>query len=164
MKMTEGDDKGTELIYVEGGYGNELQVHLGGFWGFLRISVDPRGKTAMKNHRHPVMDSDLGHILDLIARNYRKAKNDQESRITYEGDVLLDGRKTVHAKAVFPAGKDYYGGTVDVYFDREIHLPVKLTVHGWKGELLEEYVYEKIRLNVGLTDRDFDTGNPGYGF
>ncbi len=164
MKMTEGDDKDSELIYVDGKYDNKLEVHLGGFWGFLRVAVDPRGARALKNHRHPVMDADPGHILDLIVRDYRKAKSDPGSRIACEGEIPLDGRKAVHATAVFPPGKGFYGHTVDVYIDRELLLPVKLSVRGWDNEFLEEYRYEDVRLNAGLGDRDFDTGNPEYGF
>lgn len=164
MKLTEGDEKGTELLYVEGKYANELQVHLTGFWGLFGIAVDPRGSLALKNNRHPVMDADIGHILDLVVTNYRKGKDDPESRIAYEGEAVLDGRKAFHAKAVFPAGKGYYGRTVHMYIDRELLLPVMLTVHGWDGEFLEEYRYEKVRLNVGLADRDFDIRNPDYRF
>ncbi len=164
MKMTEGEDKDTELIYVEGRYDNNVEVHLGGFWGFFRIAVDPRGKLALKNHRHPVTDADMGHILDVILANYRRGRDDPQARITYEGIERLDAREAVHAKAVFPAGRGYYGGTVHVFIDRETLLPVRLTVYGWNDEFLEEYRYEKVRLNVGLTDRDFDIGNPEYRF
>ncbi len=164
MKMTQGEDKDTELIYVGGRYDNNIEVHLGGFWGFFRIAVDPRGSLALKNHRHPVMDADPGHILDIVLANYRKGKADPQARITYEGTAVLDGRDAVHAKAVFPAGKGYYGGTVHIYIDRELTLPVMLTVYGWNDEFLEEYRYERVRLNVGLTDRDFDIENPDYRF
>ncbi len=164
MKMTEGEDKDTELIYVDGKYDNNLEVHLGGFWGFLRIAVDPRGSLALKNHRHPVTDADVGHILDVVLANYRKGKNDPEARIRYEGAALLDGREAIHGKAVFPPAKGYYGHTVHIYIDRELLLPVLLTVYGWNDEFLEEYRYEKVRLNVGLTDRDFDIKNPEYRF
>ncbi len=164
MKMTEGEDKDTELIYVDGRYDNNIEVHLGGFWGFFRIAVDPRGSLALKNHRHPVMDADVGHILDVVLTNYRKGKTDPQARITYEGLAAVDGREAIHAKAVFPAGKGYYGHTVHIYVDREMMLPVMLTVYGWNDEFLEEYRYEKVRVNVGLTDRDFDIENPEYRF
>ena len=31
-------------------------------------------------------------------------------------------------------------------------------------QLLEEYTYTNIKINVGLTDADFDTKNPNYKF
>ncbi len=164
MKMTEGEDKDTELIYVDGRYDNNVEIHLGGFWGFLRVAVDPRGKLALKNHRHPLTDADIGHILDVILANYRRGRDDPQARITYEGIARVDGREAVHARAVFPAGRGYYGRTVDVYIDREMLLPVLLRVHGWNDELLEEYRYENVRVNVGLTERDFDIKNPEYRF
>ncbi len=164
LKYTVGDDAGLEAIYAKGKYDNKLEVHLGGFFGFFRIAVDPRGSLALKNNRHPIMDAGIGQILYLMEKNYQQAKNDPESRITLEGEALLNGRKTQLVKAIFPKGSGYYGKTVLVSIDQETSLPVKITVHGWDNEFLEEYQYDAIRLNVGLTDMDFDVKNPEYCF
>jgi outer membrane lipoprotein-sorting protein len=164
MKLLEGKNKDMELLFVEGKYDNELQVHTGGFLGFLRLGINPRGYLAMRDNRHPMMDAGIGHFLDLIMENYRKSKNDPESRISFEGETLFDGRMCLHIKAVFPNGKGYYGHTIHVYFDRLTTLPVKLTVLGWNNEFLEEYSFEGLKLNTGLTDRDFDIKNPEYRF
>lgn len=164
LKYTEGNDDGLEAIYVHGKYGNKMEVHLGGFFGFFRIAVDPRGSLALKGNRHPVMDAGVGQILSLMEQNYRQAKTDPQSRITLEGETSLNGRKVQLIKAIFPKGRGYYGGKVLVFIDRETSLPVKITVHGWNNEFLEEYQYDNIRLNVGLNDRDFDVKNPEYHF
>jgi hypothetical protein len=37
-------------------------------------------------------------------------------------------------------------------------------MHGWQNEFQEEYAFEGLRLNVGLTERDFDVKNPEYHF
>jgi hypothetical protein len=164
LKYNDGDDAGLEAIYVEGKYDNKLEVHLGGFFGFFRIAVDPRGSLALKNNRHPIMEAGVGQILHLMEKNYRQARTDPESRITLEGETLLNGRKTRLVKAIFPKGKGYYGGKVLVFIDRETSLPVKITVFGWDNEFLEDYQYDGIRLNVGLTGMDFDVRNPEYRF
>lgn len=164
MKWTEGDNRGVEAIYVDGRYNNKLEVHLAGFWRFFRIAVDPHGLLALKNNRHPITEAGIGHLLDLIMTNYHKGKSDPESRITFEGEPLVDGKRTVYVKAVFPKDKGYYGQAVHVYFDQEAMLPVKLTVYGWSNEFLEEYRFESLRLNAGLTERDFDVNNSEYHF
>jgi hypothetical protein len=33
---------------------------------------------------------------------------------------------------------------------------------GGQPELIEEYTYLNLKFNVGLTDADFDRGNPAY--
>ncbi len=35
---------------------------------------------------------------------------------------------------------------------------------GGQPQLLEEYTYLNVKLNVGLTDADFDDKNPEYNF
>jgi len=164
LKYTDGDDAGLEAIYCEGRYNNKLEVHLGGMFGFFRIAVDPRGSLALKGNRHPIMDAGIGQILHLMEKNYRQAKSDPESRITVEGETLLNGRKARLVKAVFPKGKGYYGGRVLIWIDKESALPVKITIHGWDNEFLEEYQYDGIKFNVGLSDKDFDIRNPEYRF
>lgn len=164
LKYTDGDDAGLEAIYSEGRYNNKLEVHLGGYFSFFRVAVDPRGAQALKSNRHPIMDAGIGQILSLVEQNYRQAKTDPESRITLEGETALNGRKVQLIKAIFPKGRGYYGGKVLVFIDRETFLPVKITVHGWNNEFLEDYQYDNIKLNVGLNDRDFDVKNSEYHF
>jgi hypothetical protein len=59
---------------------------------------------------------------------------------------------------------------IKVYIDREHGLPIRFEAYDWPKrpghapELLEEYTYDKLRLNVGLTDHDFDPANKQYSF
>lgn len=164
VKCTEGEQAGLESIYVAGKYDNKLEVHLGGAFGFLRVAVDPHGPQALRNNRHTILEAGIGPILRIMENNYLKAKNDPESHITLEGEALLNGRKADVIRAVFPKGRGYYAGRVLLYIDRELSLPTKITVYGWNNEFLEEYQYERIRLNAGLSDLDFDVKNPEYRF
>jgi len=38
------------------------------------------------------------------------------------------------------------------------------TTPGGEAPLIEEYTYYNVKLNVGLTDLDFDKTNPAYNF
>ena len=56
-----------------------------------------------------------------------------------------------------------------VYIDDEYKIPVRFAAYDWplpgqKPGLLEEYTYINIKMNVGLTDQDFNTKNPAYKF
>ncbi len=164
MKWTEGKSEGNESIYVKGKYDNQLVVHLGSFFGLITVSIDPRGGRALKHNRHAIMEAGLGHIINLIDKNYYKAKNNQELNITACGDSLLGKDKVFIYKAVFPKDKGYYGHIIDIYFDCKFHLPIKITVYGWEKELLEDYQFHNLKLNAGLTEKDFDTENPEYDF
>jgi len=57
-----------------------------------------------------------------------------------------------------------------IFIDLDLLLPLKYASFGWPKseggalELLEEYTYMDLKLNVGLGEKDFDTKNPAYRF
>lgn len=58
----------------------------------------------------------------------------------------------------------YYCHRIEVFLDQEWRLPVKMLIYDWSGNLYEKYVYSDLKLNVGLTDKDFDPENAEYNF
>ena len=57
-----------------------------------------------------------------------------------------------------------------VFIDDAINLPIRYIAYDWPTrpeavpEVLEEYNYLNLKLNVGLKDEDFDPRNSNYGF
>ena len=57
-----------------------------------------------------------------------------------------------------------------VFIDDQLQLPIRYAAYTWpavaggKPVVLEEYTYMDLKLNVGLTDNDFDPKNPSYAF
>jgi hypothetical protein len=57
-----------------------------------------------------------------------------------------------------------------LFVDDELQLPIRYAAYDWPAQeegqprLVEEYTYLDLKLNVGLTDRDFDHRNESYGF
>jgi len=151
-----------EAIYAEGKYNNKMVIHGGLLFNFVSIAVDP--KAALKYSRHTLPEADIGHILKLVETNYRKAEADKDASVVFEQEEKLDQRMTWRFKAVFPADRDYYGHVIHINIDKELYLPIKIKVLGWKNELLEEYYYEDLKVNVGLTDENFDVNNKEYKF
>jgi hypothetical protein len=51
-----------------------------------------------------------------------------------------------------------------------LNIPIRYVAYDWparegaKPEVLEEYNYLDLKVNVGLTDADFDPRNPSYNF
>jgi len=155
---------GSEAIYVQGNYDDKLKYHSGNIFGFIVFSLDPRGDLAMTDNRHSILDSHIGHIIDVVNTNYNRAKNNKELKTSFEGSKVLNGTKTLLFKTIFPENKDYYGHVINIYIDAELYLPIKIEVYGWEMELLEMYHFSDLRVNVGLTDIDFDVDNPAYDF
>ena len=61
---------------------------------------------------------------------------------------------------------DYYQARI--FVDKDKGLPIHYETYGWPKspgelpELLEQYTYTNLNLNVGLTDADFSEDNPQY--
>jgi hypothetical protein len=58
-----------------------------------------------------------------------------------------------------------------VFIDDELQVPIRYVAYSWPknegentGPVLEEYTYLNLKLNVGLTEADFDSNNPNYNF
>lgn len=155
---------GSEAIYVQGKYNNKLKFHSGDIFGFIVFSLNPRGSLAMNDNRHPIFESHVGYIINIMETNYNRAKANNELTCTFEGQEVIDGKKTLLLKSVFPKGKNYYGHIIYINIDSELYLPVKIKVFGWEMELLEMYHLSDIKVNVSLSDMDFDVDNPDYDF
>ena len=57
-----------------------------------------------------------------------------------------------------------------MFIDKELNVPIRYAAYGWpekkggKPTLEEEYTYLNMKLNVGLTDADFNHENPKYNY
>ena len=139
-----------------------LKEHSPVFFKFVSVAVKP--EAALKYNRHTILEADIGHILAHFEENYEMARTDPEAAIMQEGEGMLDGRSTWRFKGVFPEGRNYYGHIVHIHIDKELYLPIKIKVYGWREELLEEYYYKDLKVNVGLSEDDFDIDNSRYLF
>jgi hypothetical protein len=164
LKWTEGDGKGTEVIYVEGWNDNKLTAHAGGFLKWMTVNVDPCSSIAMKNNRHTVLEAHIGHFIEICDRDYKLAKQLRVGTFETCGEKMIGGRATTCIKAIFPDDRRFYGETNYIYVDKEYKFPVAVEIYGWNNELLEKYENTNIKLNVGLTDKDFDPKNKEYDF
>lgn len=58
----------------------------------------------------------------------------------------------------------YYAGRMLLWVDEELRLPIRAEIFDHDGRLYERYEHRDLRINVGLTDADFDPANPEYDF
>lgn len=164
MKWTEDGMAGTEALYVRGKNGGRMLAHTGGFLGFVTLRMEPRDPRAMKENRHPIDESSLGDLLDMLVRTWEQSRKAGDGKWLYGGEDALGDRTTDIFSVQLPAGKGYYAKALIVNFDRATGLPIRVSAYGWDGLPMEEYWYDALRLNVGLTDRDFDPANREYRF
>ena len=57
-----------------------------------------------------------------------------------------------------------------VFIDDQLNVPIRYIAYDWPAnadaplDVLEEYNYLNLKVNVGLKDEDFDPRNPAYKF
>ncbi len=167
---------GREVIWVEGANNGKLCAHEGGLLGkFPAVWLDPKGAMAMRGNLYPITEIGIENLVaKLIERGTREKKADlagKETIVTTTEGAKLDKRPCTLLSIEHTVERPAYEFQLaQIFIDQEYNLPVRYVAYGWpqagqKGEpILEEYNYSRIRLNVGLTDADFQPGNPNYRF
>lgn len=167
-----GDAKeGQELLWGEKWNDGKIRAHPGGWLGFVTVNIDPESSKAMKDNRHSVAEAGFGHTINLIARDLKTALKHPEyvQKIRDLGEKKIYGQKAHGFEAWLRKDKysEFYGYRARVWIHDKLHLPVRIQI--WEKEdgavrLVENYGYEKIKINAGLSDEDFDPDNPEYKF
>jgi hypothetical protein len=169
---------GREVIWVQGANGNKLFAHEAGLLGLVTVQLAPTSRLAMIGNRYPITEIGLHKLLEkLIERGVKDraigpaiVKQTSQTKV---GDITCSLIEVIHEQPFeFVGGKrvefEFY--MARIYFDDARLVPIKYASFTWpkrpgdEPELEEEYIYENLQLNVGLSDEDFDTKNPRYQF
>jgi outer membrane lipoprotein-sorting protein len=158
--------KGQESLYVQGANNNKIRAHASGLEGLITVNLDPTGYLAMENSRHPITEAGLHKLVERIASNIRRALRSGELTSKDHGERTVYGRKTREFEGILPkdASKGYYCYRCIVNLDIETKMPIRAQIFDWENRLVECYGYERLKLNPGLSDKDFDPKNPDYHF
>jgi hypothetical protein len=165
MKWIDGPWKGRELVYNEALLGKgKVRVRESGVLGIIPVTLPVESEIAKRGSNHMVTEIGLKYLLELIDKNYRKAVAAKELGRKNHGIADLDGNKAYWTESILPKdpAKGYYCYRMHHYIDFARSLEIKAVVFRWDDKLYEQYYYTQIKLNAGLTDRDFDPTNPDY--
>lgn len=166
--------KGREVIWVEGENEGKLTAHEpGGLIGLKTWHLPPEGKIAMMGQRYPISQTGFENLVyQLIERGLKELKYDKsETEVKIDKNFDFNGRNCTKIVVRHPKKSDrydFYEGRIIV--DNQWDIPVHYSAYLWPekkgGEppLIESYTYSDIKLNVGLTDEDFNYENPDYNF
>lgn len=164
--------KGREVIYIENQNNGKLVAHEGGMKGrFLpTVDLDPHGMMAMRGQRYPI--SELG-LENLVAKLIEKGERDRqrgECNVNFLQGAKVGSRECTVLSVEHPVERPYFDfHRAEIFIDNELQIPVRYCAYSWpepggQPPVLEEYTYQNVKLNVGLTDNDFDRNNPRYRF
>ncbi len=168
MKWVTKPHEGQEIVYAPARYGRKALAHAGGWKGALMpaVPIDIDGYWVMRDNIHPINHVGIGHFLSVFIENYRRAHVERAGELIDSGEENVGVRTARLIEAVLPPEREkgYYCYRCLVWFDTESLLPIKMQVYDWDNNLSEEYAYEDLEVNVGLTDKDFDRENSEYNF
>lgn len=168
LKWLSGKNEGAELIYVDGQNDNKLIVHKKILFGIRKtLELDPDGFWVRNFSKHSIKEAGLGGIIAKSYNQFAEAKKNGDVMAVSCSMEEVDGRHAHKiAFAVSPQGKHngYYCRSAVEYFDTEHGLPIKATFWLWDEGEVESFTFSKVKLNVGLTDEDFDKENNEYHF
>jgi hypothetical protein len=165
--------KGREVIYVEGRDNNYLTAHEGGFKGrFLpTVTIPPDGMIAMRGQRYPITEIGLENLIVQLLDRGQTARKFEEAQCEFRRNARIKDRACTVFQITLPARRpelDFH--QAQVFIDDQLNVPIRYIAYDWPRtqgaplQILEEYNYLDLKVNVGLTDADFDPNNNTYNF
>jgi len=166
------DLKGREVIYVENQNKGNIVVHEGGFKGkFIpTVELDPNGMLAMRGQRYPITEAGIENLCVKLIEKGERDRQHAECLVDQKM-VKLGERPGLLISVTHPVERPHFDfHKAEIFIDEELRVPTRYAAYLWptspggEAEVLEEYTYQNIKLNVGLKEIDFDRGNSRYNF
>lgn len=169
---------GREAIWVQDANDGSLIVHETGMLNLLRAKLAPNSTLAMLGNKYPVTEIGLEKLLTKLIERGERDKQYGPCEVAFHENVMLGERNCKLIEVKHPAPTEKVNGVevkfefhlAQIYIDKELMLPIRYACYLWPTAdsdelpLEEEYTYEDIHLNVGLTESDFDPDNKQYNY
>ena len=163
---------GQEAIYVKGRNDGKLFAHTTGLKGQIAgtMSLDPTGFLAMRNNRYPITNAGMKNLVTLLIQLGQRKDLLQDCRVEFDDDGKIGDRHCQLIEISNPRPVDDFRlAKAKIWLDRERNVPLGFESWEWpkrgkEAVLAERYQYLEVKLDQGLTDRDFDPANPDYAF
>lgn len=165
---------GREAIYFTGRNNGNVVVHDTGLAALVgTLNLDPAGSTAMDENRYPITKAGMVVMTESLMEQWIALAKAEATGVTVNhypnakiGNLAC---QTIEVVLAQPVGSSSYQ-TSRLYVDAASGLPIRVqqyafpTRRGQKPVLVEDYLYQNLKTNIGLGDIDFDPANPKYGY
>lgn len=162
---------GREVIWIEGQRDNKIFSHEGGFKNWTTLQLDPEGMLAMLGNKYPITEVGLRRMIEKLIEKGEQDRQVGPCIVNTIQDQTVGGRPCTLYQIVHPEKDERFDFHIaQVFVDDELQIPLRYAAFMWPesegGEpvLEEEYTFLDIKLNVGLTESDFDPENSDYKF
>ena len=128
--------------------------------------LDPGGYIARRGHPYPITDFGLDRLVERIQHQLLQGWLQDELEARFLGVVRYTERPCYVFEFVFPNSRwrIYPHYRMVMYWDIGRRIPIKLELFDWNDRLAEGHAFHQLRLNVSLSDADFQPTHPSYDF
>ena len=165
--------KGREVIYVENANDGNIVAHEGGLKGrFLpTVNLPPTGMLAMRGQRYPMTEVGVENLIVKLIERGETARQYNDVSCDFRKNARVKDRVCTVLQVTQPTRRpelDFY--QAQIFIDDVYNIPIRYVAFDWPAtpgaelQIIEEYNYLDLKVNVGLTDADFDPRNPDYNF
>lgn len=163
--------KGREVIWIQGHNDNKMIAHDTGLKGLIRVNLEPTSRLAMTGNRYPIYEAGLENLVVKLIEKAERDRKAGDCKVEFFQGAEINDRKCTVIQVTHPDKRDPYDFHIaQVYIDNELQVPVRYAAYSWPTTpggspvLEEEYTYLNLKINVGLTDEDFNPDNPEYDY
>lgn len=165
FKWLEKPHKNRQAIYCQQRYDGKMRVHEPILMG-LNVSVDPDGLLARRGNLRPVQQSGIYNMARMLKADALRRAADH-TQLPAGVDRMVDGQASLCLRRDEVPGDEsatYPVAAGELCFDKLSAMPTQVRFWHRDGRLMEDYRFRDWVLDVMLSDTDFDTKNPDYGF
>ncbi len=166
-------NKGREAIYVPTKHEGKIVAHEPGMLRLVAgtMYLDPRGTMAMEENRHPISEAGIGKMIETITERWNVELDPLEAKVEFHPHIKVGDRVCRMVATIHPTRQpSFLFHKVKLFIDQEHGLPIRFEAYDWpktpgaEPDLMEEYTFSDLKIDSGLTDRDFDPKNPQYSY
>lgn len=151
---------GRRALYVRGRDNNSVRLHPG--WAPGRTTLDQ----ALTDSRRLLTRRTLGDLIRMIIRDLRNSEQYPEDRviIKYLGETPGRAPTLRCFDARFPLTGGYHASRLRICTNAATDLLHIYKAWDEHGQLLADYEFRDLQINVGLSTREFDPHGPDFNY
>ena len=139
MKVVKGKNKGGVAVY------NPYKKKVRAKKGFIKVWLSPDDRRLRSPVGHRIYESTIPWFVDRL---------DTRAKFLHEGTLF--GRRVYVLEQPLDPSKNYGAVKAKYWIDAEMNLPLQISDYGSDGKVIRTVKYRRLRVNVGLTEKDFN--------
>jgi hypothetical protein len=131
----------------------------------MTLAIATDSPLATEGNRYLITDMGLRTLSERLLERIKVEANIPDTEIKVYDEAKVDGRSVRFYRMVHNRESSAAQCSIaEIAVDKLLHIPIYYKAKDSDGVVLEEYSFRNIKMNVGLTDKDFSEKNSEYGF